>query len=166
MRIYTPTQWSTIQPNADFRITPYADQYIQIKYGSYIAKVRGYRNVISIINAPDIQFNDTETIIYGASRLSSLGDLSAKYPGTVDVSQAVKLKELIIGNQASGYVNTNMRTLSIGNNDLLRKLDVSNCPNLINPLDVTGCDNLREIYAKGSGITSVLLSEAGVLETL
>ncbi len=167
MRIYTPNTWEVIEPQADFHIIPYADQYIQIKYGSYITKERGFTNIETHIKAPTgIQFNDTETIIYGASRISSLGDLSGHYPGTVDVTQATKLKELIIGNQTDGYRNTNMHTLAVGNNKLLRKLDISNCPELTGSIDLTGCENIEEIYAHGSGVSVFNLSTSGILNKL
>lgn len=54
-------------------IIPYADQYTRVKYGSYMVGQRTYKDVPVLIEAPDIVFNDTETIIYGASRVKSLG---------------------------------------------------------------------------------------------
>lgn len=166
MRLYTPTSWTGVAPNSDFTLTPYANQYCQIKFGSYIVSERCVRNVPATITAPKIEFNDTETFIYGADRLISLGDLSAKYPGTIDVSKAIRLSELIIGSGTEGYKNNNFKTLSIGNNRMLKKLDVRNCPNLKDSIDLSGCENIEEIYAKGSSVTSVNLAKGGSLRIL
>lgn len=166
MRLYTPTSWTGVAPYADFMLTLFKDAYVRVKYGSYLLGQRAASGDVVHIVAPAIQFNDTETVVYGVSAIQSLGDLSAKYPGTVDISSAKKLVELIIGSAVEGYRNENLTHISIGNNTLLKKVDIQNCPNLTEPLDVSGCDNLQEIYANGSSISMVVLPPAGVLETL
>ncbi len=163
MRLYTPTNWTGVAPNADFHFTPYADQYIRVKYGSYIRDRRCYKDQPVTIEAPAIQFNDTETIIYGAAYIRSLGDLSGKYAGTVDVSKGTNLTELLIGSGVTGYQNTNLMHVSVGNNKMLRKIDVRNCPNLKQPLDLSGCENLEVVLAQGTGLTAVVLPPAGIL---
>ncbi len=78
MRMYTDT--------GSFTLTPYIDQYLKIKYGSADVKVRGIANQETLVPCPaGLTFNDTETIIYGANGISKIGDISNKYPGTVDV---------------------------------------------------------------------------------
>ena len=166
MRIYTPVSWQGVKPNANITITPYAGQYVNIKYGSYLVGARTEKDRETAIQAPDIIFNDTETIIYGADMISSLGDLSALYAGTVDVSKMTKLSELIAGSGATGYRNTNLTVLSVGANALLRKLDIRNCPNLTQSLDLSRCPNIREVYAEGTGITAVSLPDGGSLSLL
>ena len=165
-RLYTPSDYSGVEPNADFEITPYASQYVSVKYGSYLVRERGEYNQPTAITAPEIVFNDTETIIYGASRLSSIGDISNKYAGTVDVSKATQLKELIVGSSKSGYSNTNLHNISVGNNKLLRKIDVSNCPNLTQALELSECDAIEEVYAKGTGISTVKLPASGTIKIM
>ncbi|RGN33876.1 CotH kinase family protein [Bacteroides oleiciplenus] len=166
MRLYTPTTWQGVKPNADFTITPAGDVYVAVKYGSYMISRRGHKGVPISIAAPEIAFNDTETIVYGAAYIGSLGDLSAMYPGTVDISKATKLTELIVGNGAVGYQNSNLTVLAIGNNTLFRRLNVMNCNKLTQPIDVSGCENIEEIYAQGTSITSVKLPTAGRLSQL
>jgi hypothetical protein len=165
LRLYTPDEWAEVAPNANITITPYADQYLNIKYGSYVVGDKGTHNVSTEIEAPNITFNDTETIVYGASRLLSVGDLSGLYSGTVDVSKAVKLSELVIGHGGT-YQNTNLNELSIGNNELLKKLDVRNCPNLTEAIDVSGCANIEEVYAEGTSSTAVKLPNGGNVKKL
>jgi hypothetical protein len=155
-----------VKPNGDFEFTPFTDQYLSVKYDSYLSSVRAKANEKTTVSAPDIVFNDTVTTIYGAGRLSSLGDLSAKYAGTVDISNATQLTELIVGSSVSGYSNTNLKSVSVGNNKLLRKIDVRNCPNLTQALDVSQCDAIEEIYAKGTSVQSILLPEGEELKVL
>lgn len=166
MRLYTPARWEGVRPDADFTIVPFADQYVRVKYGSYSIALRGKKDVPVTIAAPAIQFNDTETIIYGASRLKSLGSLAGKYAGTIDVSKAARLTELLIGSGEEGFRNTNLTVLSVGANKMLRTVDVRNCPNLRQPLDLSGCMNLEKVYADGTSITSVILPPAGMLREL
>ena len=166
LRLYTPSEWEGVEPNADMTITSYAGQYVNVQYGSYTAGTRSQKNVPVHIKAPAIQFNDTETIIFGAGQISSLGDLSSLYPGSVDVSKMTKLVELIIGSGAEGYRNTNMEVLSVGANNLLRKLDIRNCPNLKQAIDLALCSNIREIWAEGTGTSAVVLPEGGNLTLL
>lgn len=166
LRLYTPSEWEGVEPNADMTITSYARQYVNVQYGSYTAGIRSQKNVPVHIKAPAIQFNDTETIIFGAGQISSLGDISSLYPGSVDVSKMTKLVELIIGSGAEGYRNTNMEVLSVGANNLLRKLDIRNCPNLKQAIDLALCSNIREIWAEGTGTSAVVLPEGGNLTLL
>lgn len=166
MRLYTPSIWGGVAPNADLYLTPFSKGYATAKYGSYIFKKRLVPGIVNVITAPAITFNDTETIIYGASLLSSLGDLSSKYIGTLDVSKAIHLTELIVGSTVAGYSNLNLTTLSLGNNTLLKKLNIANTPDLIQSIDLTGCTSIDEIEATGSGITSIELPTVGNLSRL
>lgn len=166
MRLYTPQSYAGVEPDADFTIVPFADQYVRVKYGSYIIGKRCKKDVPVTIEAPAIQFNDTETIIYGASRVKSLGDLAGKYAGTIDMSKAIRLSELHIGSGVEGYHNDNLTILSVGANKMLRTLDIQNCPNLIQPVELSQCENIEEVFAQGTSITSVVLSAAGILYKL
>lgn len=166
LRLYTPAEWSEVEPNGDITITPYADQYLGIKYGSYTVRAKGSQGVATTIEAPaGVTFNDTETIVYGASRILSLGDLSPLYAGTIDVSKATKLSTLQIGAGGS-YSNTNLTGLTVGNNLLLKTLDVRGCPNLTQAIDVSGCSNIETVKATGTSTTAVSLPNGGNLQTL
>lgn len=167
MRLYTPQIWGGVAPNADFNIGITKAGYVQIKYGSYITdSIRGYAGQTYNVKAPSIQFNDTETIVYGISAVKSLGDLSAKYPGTVDITNALALEELIIGSLVKDYKNSNLTVLHTGSNEMLKKVNVANCPNLKQSLELTKCYSLEEVEARGSGITGLALPSSGILKTL
>ena len=167
MRLYTPPSWQGVAPNPDFTLTALGDTYARVKFGSYIIKKRIKGNTTVEIKAPaDMVFNDTETIVYGAKALTSIGDLSGKYVGTLDTSKAPNLTELIVGSTVNGYKNQNLTALTVGNNNLLTKLNIANCSNLTQSVDLKGCPSIREIEATGSRITSVDLPDGGNLSYL
>ena len=168
LRIYTPETWAGVEPNADITVTPFSHMYAGVRYkaNGTLYQKRVSANEVTTFEAPDETFNDTETAIYGASQLSSLGDLSPLYCGTINVSKATKLTELIIGSDVEGYSNPNLLDLSVGTNNLLKVLNVRNCPHLTDPLALSGCPNIEEIYAAGSGITGVELADSGYLKTI
>ena len=166
-RTYTPSVWAGVEPKADITIGAFSAMYGTIRWGSVTKSERMREGEVKTITAPaGIKFNDTETIIYNASMIKTIGDLSALYVGTVDVSKATNITELIIGSSKAGYQNQNFNVLSLGNNEKLRKLDIQNCPNYTTSIDVSGCENIEEVYAKGTKATAVNLAEGGVLRIL
>ena len=166
-RTYTPSVWAGVEPKADITIGAFSAMYGTIRWGSVTKSERMREGEVKTITAPaGIKFNDTETIIYNASMIKIIGDLSALYVGTVDVSKATNITELIIGSSKTGYQNKNFSVLSLGNNSKLRKLNIQNCPNYTASIDVSGCENIEEIYAKGTKATAVNLAEGGVLRVL
>lgn len=179
-------------PSSTLSIKPYSRIYYGVQYGaesgddvtktmvSKLATRTADSNAEDKVDDSILQFsppsewsaglNDFETMIYGAPDVSSYGDLSNLYAKEIDVSRSVKLVELIVGCREKGengetYYNPNLTTLTTGNNTLLKKIDVSNCPNL-KMIDLKGCLNIREIYAEGSGLTSVSLPDAGYITTM
>ena len=167
LRLYTPAGDLAVTPNHDITVTPYSNIYAGVKYNAngVLQQQRAERNVpVTFKPSADSEFGDTDTYIYGASEMSSIGDLSPMYCGYVDVSRATKLTELIIGSDIEGYTNTNLKTVSVGTNKLLKKINICNCPSLTNPLMLSNCPNIQEIYATGSGITGISLPPSGYLK--
>lgn len=147
-------------------VTPYADIYAAIKYGSYLIQKRALRGSSYTLECPLDTFNDTEVYIYSSSQLKSVGDLSGLMVGYADFSMATRLQSLKLGDGDSSYSNPNMQTLYLGSNKLLRILDVRNCPNLTQTVDVSGCSNLEYIYMDGTSIPGINLPVGGILKTL
>lgn len=167
LRLYSPAGELAVAPNHDITVTPYSNIYAGVKYNANgtLQQQRAEKNVpITFKPSADSEFGDTDTYIYGASEMSSIGDLSPMYCGYVDVSKATKLTELIVGSGVDGYTNTNLKTIAVGTNKLLRKIDVRNCPSLTDPLSLANCPNIQEIYATGSGITGLELPSSGYLK--
>lgn len=172
LRIYTPVDAAgvplenlAVPACADITVTPYSDMYAGVRYkaNGTLYQERSEHGVEVTFEAPNEIFNNTETAIYGASQLSSLGDLSPLYCGSVKAANATKLTELIVGSGIEGYRNDNLWELAVGTNKLLKKLDVRNCPKLESPLALTGCPNIEEVYATGTSITGIDLVDGGIL---
>ena len=150
----------------DITVTPYADIYATVKYGSYLVQQRANRNVAYTLACPLSNVNDTEIYIYSASQLQSIGDLSGLMVGYADFSMATRLQSLKVGDAADNYSNGNLTELYLGNNTLLRTLDVRNCPNLKQAVDVSGCTNIEHLYFERTAVTGVQLPNGGILKTL
>lgn len=163
LRGYTPTTWTGVKPDGTVKVTPYADMYVACRFGSTPTRIRAKRGETYVVENPVADMNDTEMYIYNASLVQAIGDLSACYVGYCDFSKAVKLREITIGSNVTGYQNTNLSTFNVGNNGLLEKLNLENLPNLKQAINLSGCKNLQEFYANGSGITGVLFANGGKL---
>ena len=159
----------------DITVTPYADIYASIKYGSYLVQQRASRNVSYTLTCPLETFNDTEIYVYSSSQIASVGDLSPLKVGYADFSKATKLQNLKLGDSSSSYSNGNMYALSLGNNVLLRTIDVRNCPGLGDTsqeghtqtsVDISGCSNVEHVYFEGTNILGLTLPVGGVIKTL
>lgn len=151
---------------ANITVTPYADIYPSIKYGSYLVQKRGTRNVATTLECPLDNLNDTEIYIYSASQLASIGDVSGLKVGLLDLSKATRIQSIKCGDGASSYTNPNLTEVTFGNNTLLRSVDVRNCPNLTQAVDLSTCPNIEEIYFDGTAVTSVSVPNGGVLKKL
>ena len=167
LRVNTPNTYSNVTPNANITVTPFSAIYAGVRYraNGTLQQKRLSKNEEYTFVAPADNFNDTETAVYGASQISSLGDLSPLYPNYVDVSKAIRLVNLKIGNEDPTYVSR-LETLSIGTNRLLKVLDIRNCASLHNPVDLKGCPSIEEIYAEGSSITGLELADSGYIKVL
>lgn len=166
LRISTPSTWAGVEPKADITLTAYSDVYAGIRYtaNSSIKQQRVKQGEsITFEASADDTFTGTETAIFGASQISSLGDLAPLYCGSIDVSKANKLTELKVGDSTSEYSNPNLKELSLGTNKLLKKLDIRNCSNLAISLDLSGCPNIEEVYAGGTAITGIELADSSCL---
>lgn len=151
---------------ADITVTPYADIYASVKYGSYLVQQRALRGNCYTLICPLDNVNDTEIYIYSASQLKDVGDLSGLMVGYAEFALATKLQALKLGDASDTYSNTNLTDLHLGNNVLLRTLDVRNCPNLKQAVDISGCANIEHVYFDGTGITGINLPVGGILKTL
>ena len=155
---------------SDVTVTPYADVYATVKYGSYLVQTRAQRNNAYTLPCPLDNVNDTEIYIYSASQLADVGDLSGFKVGYADFSMGTKLQSIKLGDSSQSYSNGNMQELYLGNNILLRTLDVRNCPNLgrgdMKSVDISGCKNIENVYFDGTAITGVELPVGGILKKL
>lgn len=152
-----------VRPNYSLTLTPYAYMYLNVEYANGVIQMP-----IEELGVPvTVPFNGDSTDIikiYSASSLQSIGDLSPCYARTINTSSASKLKELIIGNETSGYDNPFLTTLTTGANHLLEKINIENVSGLTNPLNLSVLNNLKELYAHGSNIGGVTFADGGRIE--
>ncbi len=184
MRIYTPnadniTDTATqkkvaasivaVPPSSDFEIGTDIHYYPSVLYGANGQRVQAEceEGGTTTVVAPDLSStNDLETYIEGAAHVTSVGDLSNKYPGSLDVSKAEKLQYCDVGNRTAGYYNTNLTTVSFGNNLMLKRVTLSNSPNLTSVSGLDGAYGLEEFYAEGTALTAVDFPDGCALKTL
>lgn len=154
----------------DITITPYADVYASIKYGSYLVQTRAARNVPVTLDCPITTLNDTEIYIYSASQLAAIGDLSGLKVGFADFSNGTKLSSLKVGDSDPNYTNPNLKTLYVGTNGLLQTIDVRNCTALgtdeQTTVDLSGATNIENVYFDGTAVKGVTLPNGGILKVL
>ena len=158
-----------------------ADTYLSVKFGQQQASNKLIKK--RCLAGQEVTFdpeaegfnnvNDLETIIYGASRVESFGDVSShqvtsiKYPEDVDKeNQVIALKEIKIGNEDPNYKNSNFTELTIGKNNVLTTVNVGNCVNLKGELYLSECPSIREVYAKNTQIGNVVLPDGSPISIL
>lgn len=151
---------------ANITVTPYADIYPSVKYGSYLVTERGSHGAPTTLVCPLDAVNDTEIYVYSASQLASVGDLSGLKVGFADFSMATKLQSIKVGDGSAVYENPNLTVLSVGNNALLQSVDARNCSALAGTIDLSGAPNLKEAKFTGTSVASVVLPVGGTMRTL
>lgn len=152
-----------VKPDFTLKLTPYSNMYIGVKFGNIspinIRAKAGIEYTIPYeLDTADI------TLIYGASFIQEISDLSKCYVGDNDFSKASRLQRLELGSDNSQYSNTYMTKISLGNNALLEYLDIRRITGLNSVVDLSKCNNLIELHAENSGATGILFSNGGKLK--
>jgi hypothetical protein len=161
---------------------PYASIYASVSYANgqdlVTARAKSRDVEVTLPNPFGVNeiYTDQEVAIYSASQLKSVGDLAGFYLDTLDISQATRLQELKVGDDRTkypNYKNPHLKTLVVGNNDLLRVIDARNCTGLGTPgagrtpsPDLKGCPNIEEIYFTGTQINGIQLPDGGTIKKL
>lgn len=151
---------------ANVSLTAYANMYGHVLYNAEMVEhrmTRGqeYEFVWAASGAEDAVIG-----IYDGDMLTSLGDLAPLIAEEVNVSVATHLTSLKVGDASDTYRNYSLNSLTLGNNVLLKTLDVRNCPNLTQSVDISGCTNIEEVYFDGTSITGLKLPNGGGLRVL
>lgn len=164
MRFNNPVG-AVVKQDFTLYITPYSDMYIGVKFGN-VTPVNFRAKAGIEYTVPYSIAADTAdiTLIYGASFIQAIGDLSKCYVGDNDFSKASRLKSLVVGSDVEGYENTYMTKITLGNNKLLEYLDIKNVSGLNSVVDLSQCNNLTELHAEGSGATGFIFSNGGKLK--
>ena len=160
---------------ANIVLTPYADLYASIRWGSTLKQIRATKNTpVTMVNPLD-SLGDTDIYVYSAGQVSDLGDLSGLMVSFADFHSGIRLRSIVLGSTAANYSNVALRSISLGNLKLLRKIDARNCTNLGTAnenyaaqknIDLSGCNSIEEVYFDGTNIGSVTLPNGGILKKL
>ena len=151
---------------ANVYITSYVNMYGRVYFNAAMVENRMERNVPYEFEWPASGAEDPVIGVNDADLLTSLGDLSPHMVELIDVSGAPHLTELKLGDGAEGYANYSLNSVTLGNNVLMRTLDLRNCPNLTQTIDISGCTNIEEAYFDGTAIAGVNLPNGGILKKL
>ena len=151
---------------ANIFLTAYANIVGHVYFNAAMVEHRMDRNKEYEFEWPASGAEDPVIGINDADLLTSLGDLSPHMVELIDVSGAPHITELKLGDGAEGYVNYNLNSVTLGNNILLRTLDLRNCVNLTQSVDASGCTNIEEVYMDGTSVTGVSLPNGGILKKL
>ena len=148
------------------KIVPYIDMYVSAMFGNAIPQqVRAKAGEEVELSADFEKADDTMINIYAANRIMELDGISACYIKTNRFGNATKLKKLIIGNHTTGYSNPYMETLNLGNNYLLKTLDLTGCSGLKGELNMTKLGNLETLIADGTSLESATFAINGKISS-
>lgn len=164
LRFNNPTN-PVVKQDYTLYLTPYTDMYIAAEFGNTAPIVfRAKAGVEYPVKRETASDTADIVLIYGASFIQAIGDLSKCYLGDNDFSMASRLQSLTIGSDVEGYENTFMTGLALGNNKLLEYLDIRNITGLNSVVDLSKCNNLIKLRAEGSGATGIIFANGGKLE--
>ena len=149
----------------DIELTSYINMYGQVYYNSDRVEHRMVRDTAQEFEWGAVGAEDAVIGVNSAPMITSLGDLSPLMLEYCHIQYAKHLTELKVGAEAP-YTNGNFVALTLGNNTLLRKLDVRNCTALAQAVDASGCTNIEEIYFDGTAIKGLSLPNGGILKKL
>ena len=151
---------------ANVFLTAYANIVGHVFFNAAMVEHRMERGVEYEFEWPASGAEDPVIGINDADRLTSLGDLSPLMVELIDVSGAPHITNLKVGDGAADYTNYSLNSITLGNNKLLRTLDLRNCVSLTQTVDASGCTNIEEAYFDGTSITGVSLPNGGILKKL
>ncbi len=162
---FTKPEDVIIAPDYTLYLTPYTDMYITAEFGNTAPIVFRAKAGIEYPVARKTESDTADIVlIYGASFIQAIGDLSKCYLREGNFSKATRLQRLTIGSNANGYKNESLTQLALENNKLLEYLDIRQTTELKTVIDLSQCNNLTELRAEGSGVTGVIFANGGKLE--
>ena len=107
----------------------------------------------------------------GPQYVSSLGDLSNKYLNELVLGNAIRLRDLKVGDDRDGYRNEALTSCIVGSTGesikgLLRLVDLSNLSNLTLDPQISACNKLEIIKLLGTKIGAIEFPKGNVLTTI
>ena len=174
-----------------WNIVPYLRQYVSVYYDEILQRdpveYGGDGNAIQVRYKDDkeegvreiIGFGQQLSYMGGAEYISSLGDLSLKYPDEIYLTKLKRLKDIRLGNDTPGYYNNAITKCLFGTSaltpqgdpnptakQLLDTVVLTNVTSLSDAVDITGSEKLKEFRALGTNIPGVAFADGVQLEIL
>jgi len=168
-RFYSPTQNVVVEASYDWKIMPKWDGYFTAKWDDIVVRKIGKKGEALSLPYPNSVVGGGQPVValYGVSKLSSMGDLSPKYPHTVfDLSKATDIEDLTVGNTTQGYQNTRLTYINIGAKPYLRSLNVANLTALAGVLNLAECPLIETIIAPNTKIGALALPKANNIKNI
>lgn len=151
---------------ANVSLIAYVNMYGHVYYNDEMAEHRmergkEYEFVWAASGAEDavIGIND-------ADMLTSLGDLAPLQVETIDLSPAIHVTYIKVGDGADDYENSSLISITFGNNYLAKYIDLRNCKKLAQSIDISGCTGVEEVYLDGTAVTGIVLPDGGMVRIL
>ena len=152
--------------------TLYSDCYVRSTMGSAESMVRAKRGEVYYLDTAAANINNATIYFYPAKAFSSLGNISGGRiggyaPEQIDLSKAVKLREIVVSTADDGLINESIATgFDVANNNILEKLYIANLTAYTDSLNLSGCANLKIVDARNSTFTEVSIANNAPIETL
>lgn len=119
------------------------------------------------LTAPNALGRSDNVYIHGASSLTSISSLAAFHPYEIGLTNAGKLKTLLIGSDEEGYTNGDLSALDTSACVLLDTLNVQGCTGFTDsPINLSSNTLIRVVQASGSTVPYFTFANGGILETL
>lgn len=165
---------TTSEDSATLSITPYIDMYINVRFGgndivgSKIKAQKGIPVTVQLGGGSTAGSSGTEAQIHFASVLNDIGDLSPLLLSTLNISQAKRLRKLILGSQNVGYYNTNWTRddFLVFNSALINEIDLTGVSTYQTAMNLSNCTGLKKLYLQNTLIPNITLPKNTLIEEL
>ena len=158
--------------NYKLPFTLYSDCYVRSEMGSAESVVRAKRGEVYYLDSAAANINNATIYFYPAKAFSTIGSIEGGRiggyaPEQIDLSNAIKLREIVVSTQGDGLVNTSLKnSFDVQNNNILEKLYIANLTAYTDKLDLSGCTNLRMVDARNSTFTEISIANNAPVESL
>ena len=168
---YEVTQQEIDNGDMDITVELYKKSYATVVWDSTKVSVRVIGNsLVTTLHNPLRYANDAVCALHNARMIKNITGLEKLKIGYWDSSYGVNLQHLTLGSEENGYTNESTKFVSVGTNDKLIDVTLSNCVNYGTDeqkvLDVAHCANIQKVRLNGTKALGVDLPNGGVLDLL
>ena len=168
---YEVTQEEIDNGDMDITLELYKKSYATVVWDSTKVSVRVIGNsLVTTLHNPLRYANDAVCALHNAKMIKNITGLEKLKIGYWDSSYGVNLQHLPLGSEEAGYTNESTKFVSVGTNDKLLTVTLSNCVNYgtgeQKVPDLAHCANIQKVRLNGTQALGVDLPNGGVLDLL